>query len=50
MASAYYDTPYFVTLTYNEDCYKIFDDKYSTDIRKTIVDEIQKFLKRLRKI
>lgn len=49
MASAYYDTPFFVTLTYNEEEYKIFDNKYSTQIRETIVDEIQRFLKRLRK-
>lgn len=49
MASAYYDTPYFVTLTYNEEEYTIFDDKYSKQIKETIVDEIQKFLKRLRK-
>lgn len=49
MASAYFDTPYFVTLTYNEQEYKIFDEKYSKQIKETIVDEIQKFLKRLRK-
>jgi hypothetical protein len=49
LASAYYGTPFFVTLTYNEEEYKIFDEKYSTDIKKTIVDEIQKFIKRLRK-
>lgn len=49
LASAFYGTPFFVTLTYNEEEYKIFDEKYSTDIKKTIVGEIQKFIKRLRK-
>lgn len=49
LASAHYGTPFFVTLTYNEEEYKIFDEKYSSQIKETIVDEIQKFIKRLRK-